>query len=85
MATATEYKEENFPAWALCTLFNGNTSNLSDEDVEFFEAWEESWLCEADGDNISFDVVEGSENEFCANPAFGLATETVDLRVFVWR
>lgn len=85
MATATKHKEENFPTWALCALFNGDLSGLSDEDIELFETWEESWLCEADGDNISFDVLEGSENEFCANPAFGLACETVDLMVYVWR
>lgn len=83
MATATKHKEENFPTWALCALFNGDTSGLSDEDVELFEAWEDSWL--ENRGNVSFDVIEGSENEFCANPAFGLAAETVDLRVYVWR
>lgn len=40
MVAATEYKEENFPTWALCPLFNGDTSGLSDEDAALFEAWE---------------------------------------------
>ena len=69
---------ENIPRWAVCGFVNGDWSGVSDEDEKLAKEYEadlnkKGW--------IILDPIEGSENDFCPYPAFGLACDTMDMHI----
>lgn len=68
------YYEVDFPEWAVCALVNGDPIEDA-EDSAAYAAWRDGMLAKG-YDMLSPNVTE-DRNEFCANPAFGLATSTV--------
>jgi hypothetical protein len=64
-----------FPAYALCALFNGDLDGLDDDDIANFERFMEQ--------NKNIDAWEDkdpdSEPYFTPYPEFGLACNVVDL------
>ncbi len=71
---------ENVPQYAVSYLIYGETDDLLPEDLEAVRAWHNGLL--AQGIMLGAPI-EGSENEFCAKPAFGLACETVDFDALI--
>ena len=67
--------EYQFPAYALCALFNGDLDGLEDEDIENFERFMDQ--------NKNIDVWDDKEPDqepyFAPYPEFGLACNVVDL------
>lgn len=68
----------NFPAYALSALINEDCSGLEPEDCENLEAFLEL------ESHIDEWEVPDAEPSFCRFPAFGLATDCVELRGIVW-
>lgn len=64
---------EDIPQWAVQYLLYGESDNLTAEDISLADAF-----CKEVGGSFC-SVVEGSENDFCAHPAFGLACATVNM------
>lgn len=64
-----------FPAYALCALFNGDFDGLEDEDIANFNRFMEQ--------NKNIDVWDNKEPDqepyFAPYPEFGLACDVVDL------
>lgn len=64
---------EDVPQWAVCGFLYDDWSGCNDEDIKQAKAFEDSLakmglkLC---------GIVDGSENDFCPHPAFGLACAT---------
>ena len=58
----------NLPDYALCPLFNADSSGISEEDEQIITAWEESY-----GDllPITINIID-EEPSFCSSPEFGL-------------
>ena len=75
-----EQYEYQFPAWALCALFNGDYDGLEDEDIDAFESFKKR--------NSYIDVWDDKETDqepyFTKYPEFGLACDVVDLIGIVW-
>lgn len=66
---------ENVPQWAVDYLVNSDPSGLADEEKRMVDRWVEKLA----GEGLELLCpVDGSENEFCSAPAFGLACGTVD-------
>lgn len=72
------YYEVDFPEWAVCVLVHGDPSSLTSKDVVDYIGWRDGML--AKGYDVLSPNVTEDRNEFCANPAFGLATSTVKVR-----
>ena len=71
------YYEVDFPEWAVCALVNGDP--IEEEiDRRDYDRWVDIML--ANGYDVVSPNVTEDRNEFCANPAFGLATSTVKVR-----
>lgn len=68
-------KIEAVPQWATNYLDSGDMSDLNSEDLEALRGFEERLKKEG---LALICPVEGSYNEFCAFPAFGLPCDTVD-------
>lgn len=72
-----KYFTERIPVWALSALINADYSGLTDEDIALVE----NWLAET-----QYDVVCCPNDEdtayFSHYPAFGLATDVIDLICF---
>jgi len=66
---------ERIPQWAVCYIVDGNDSGLTPDDKELVDDYVDRLEREGLGLVCPMD---GTENEFCAHPAFGLACETVD-------
>lgn len=65
----------NVPQWAVNYLVNADSSGLSDEDRQMVD----KWILKLAGEGLELLCpIDGSENEFCSAPAFGLACGTVD-------
>jgi len=69
-------KVERIPQWAVCYLVNSDDSGLTPEDKKTVDDYvkrllKKERLC------LVFPI-DGTENEFCAHPAFGPACDTVD-------
>ena len=75
------YEYDNFPTWALCALFNGDYSSLSDDDEKLLDQW-----LEVHNDVVTWDVKEHSLDNphFLIYPAFGLATDCVKIKGYVY-
>ena len=69
-------KVEHVPQWAVCYLVNADDSALTLEDKKLVDDYVERFLKKERLRLVG--PIDGSENEFCAHPAFGLACETVD-------
>ena len=70
----------NFPQHMLCYLFYGDREGISDEDVRELDRFmEANGLTSYKGCS----KVDGTQNEFCSHPAFGLACATVDMDFLV--
>jgi hypothetical protein len=69
-------KVERIPQWAVCYLVNSDDSGLTPEDKKMVDEYVKRLLKEEHLRLVC--PIDGSENEFCAHPAFGLACETVD-------
>lgn len=67
---------EKIPTWAVCYLVNSDDSALSPEDKKMVDDYVDR-LLEKDRLRLVCPI-DGTENEFCAHPAFGLASDTVD-------
>lgn len=67
---------ERVPQWAVCYLVNADDSALTPEDKKMVDDYVERLLKEERLRLVC--PIDGSENEFCAYPAFGLACGTVD-------
>jgi len=67
--------EYQFPAYALCALFNDDLDGLDEDDITLFERFKEQ--------NKNIDVFDDKEPDqepyFCKFPDFGLACDVVDL------
>lgn len=74
-ASAPVEKVENVPQWAASYLVNGDASGLETYDKSLVDEW--TGKLRAEGLEL-LAPVDGSENEFCSAPAFGLACGTVD-------
>jgi hypothetical protein len=74
MKIKNQYKYQ-FPAYALCALFNGDLDGLDDDDIDLFNRFMEQ--------NKNIDVWDDKEPDqeqyFAPYPAFGLACNVVDL------
>lgn len=66
---------ERIPQWAVCYLVYGDDSALEPDDKKLVDDYEDRLL--AKGLRLVCPI-DGTENDFCAYPAFGLACETVD-------
>ena len=66
---------ERIPMWAVDYFVNAETSALDEEDLKSVKDYEERLLRK--GLRLTCPI-EGTENEFCPYPAFGLACDTVD-------
>ena len=66
---------ERIPRWAVCYLVNSDDSGLTPDDKKLVDDYVDRLLAEGLG---LVCPIDGTENEFCAHPAFGLACETVD-------
>ncbi len=65
----------NVPQWAVNYLVDADSSGLSDEDRQMVDRW----ILKLAGEGLELLCpIDGSENEFCSAPAFGLACGTVD-------
>lgn len=69
--------EVDFPEWAVCALVNGDPIE-EEVDRRDYDRWVDVML--ANGYDMMSPNVTEDRNEFCANPAFGLATSTVKVR-----
>ena len=77
--TDRDFTVVDFPEWALCHLVNGDPLETA-EDINDFGAWERRMVEQGYAMN-DFEVLD-DRNEFCANPAFGLAGSTTKVRFF---
>lgn len=66
----------NFQQWALPYFINADDSGLDADDISTIEKWEK-----ANPEIRVVSPVDGTENEFCPFPEFGLACETVNVVV----
>jgi hypothetical protein len=66
---------ENVPCWAATYFVNADSSGMNEEDLAMCVAYEEKLA--ARGLRLVCPI-EGTRNEFCANPAFGLACDVED-------
>lgn len=68
-------KVENVPRWAVCYLVNDDASGLDPDDKKMVD----DFVDHLAGQGLRLICpIDGTENEFCSCPAFGLACETVD-------
>lgn len=74
-ASEPNVRVRNVPQWAVCYLVNSDDSGLTPEDKSMVDRWVADLL--AEGLELLCPI-DGSENEFCSAPAFGLACGTVD-------
>lgn len=74
-ASEPNVRVRNVPQWAVCYLVNSDDSGLTPEDKSMVDRWVAELL--AEGLELLCPI-DGSENEFCSAPAFGLACGTVD-------
>lgn len=66
---------ENVPEWATMYLMYGDLDGLSETDVEEVRSFVEGLK----GDGLSLvEPIDGTHNEFCRCPAFGLPCSTQD-------
>lgn len=73
-------KVENVPQWAVPYFVNGDVSDMDAEDIRLATEFENKLLEE--GLRLICPI-DGTENEFCSYPAFGLACDTVDFEAEV--
>lgn len=74
-ASEPNVRVRNVPQWAVNYLVNADSSGLSDEDRQMVD----KWILKLAGEGLELLCpIDGSENEFCSAPAFGLACGTVD-------
>lgn len=85
MEEKTYITEEEIPAWAICYLVNGDSTGLTETEIETVQKWEK--------DNKVVDVspkmIKGKDGEetdisdpyFSAFPAFGLPSDVYDCNV----
>lgn len=66
------------PEWALPAIINGDTSGLSDEDEQLITQWE--MRLGATGPLV-YDIAD-EESQFTSRPAFGLACNCYNVRVY---
>ena len=66
---------KNVPQYAACYIMYGDASGLEDSDIREIDAYTD--MLRSEGMRL-VSPVEGSENEFCPHPAFGLACDTQD-------
>ena len=64
---------ENVPCWAATYFVNADSSGMNEEDLALCIAYEKELA--VDGLRLVCPI-EGTRNEFCAYPAFGLACDT---------
>lgn len=69
-------KIERIPQWAVCYLVNSDDSGLTLDDKNTVDDYVDR-LRETEHLRLVCPV-DGTENEFCSRPAFGLACGTVD-------
>lgn len=73
----TELFIEPIPTWALCYVFNGDATGLTDDEIQMIDAWL--------NDN-QLDVVcedEGASEYFTTCPSFGLPTTVIDCKCYL--
>ena len=74
-ASEPNVRVRNVPQWAVNYLVNADSSGLTDEDRQMVDRW----ILKLAGEGLELLCpIDGSENEFCSAPAFGLACGTVD-------
>lgn len=85
MTTLAEYSED-VPNYALSYIINGDASGIDDNDQENADAWMEFFEDKAKelGGAVIYSVTEDT-NDFCNNPAFGLACDTTKVDVLILR
>lgn len=66
---------ENVPEWATMYLMYGDTTGLDETDLESIRSFVEGLK----GDGLRLvDPIDGTHNEFCRYPEFGLPCATQD-------
>ena len=78
-----EFTIEKIPVWAVCSLINGTTDNLSDEDKAIIDKWWEQ-------NNVvtvspATDEEGSSHPYFSHFPAFGLGSDVIDCNVMMMK
>lgn len=80
-----EVTTEEIPTWALCYIFNGDADGLGEEHLKEVEDWYDRVFYSKGYEIIGESVVEdidGNWNEsFSPYPAFGLASDVVDVEI----
>ena len=66
---------KNVPRWAATYFVNADSSGMEKEDLDMCVAYEKKLA--AKGLRLVCPI-DGTYNEFCANPAFGLACDVED-------
>lgn len=74
-------KVERIPQWAVCYLVNSDDSGLSSDDKKQVDEYVKRLLKEEHLRLVC--PIDGTENEFCTHPAFGLACGTVDFAAMI--
>ncbi len=87
------YISDDVPTYALPYLVNGDASDMEDNDIAACDAWFDECIAKLQSDypgaSIQFHAADGDKygphgNEFHRNPAFGLATSTLECVFAVW-
>lgn len=76
--THRDWRDENFPNWALCYFVNGDGSSLTDEEMRQVD----DFVSRMRDNGYTLDTVTDDTNEFCAHPAFGLGSDTTRVRFY---
>lgn len=64
------------PTWALCYIFNNDSSGLSDDEVQQVDSWYDGYT-----GGVTVALSADNESSFTTSPEFGLACdcETADI------
>ena len=75
-----DYTVERVPSYAVCYLVNADSTGLEDEDIEAIDGWVDMML-EEGYDMTVFDFME-EEPHFTSRPAFGLACDCYETKIY---
>ena len=81
MTTLNHFDTVTLPQWAVCALAYGDESGLTDTESDMLAEWLEEMQDAADNRPLTFDF--GEESFFSNSPEFGLATDCIELNIFV--
>lgn len=68
---------DDLPSYAVCYVEYGNEDGMSEEDIKLCDEWLASL---SEGGQLHFEY--GEESYFTKSPAFGLACDCVEVKVY---